>query len=58
MAAGVHKSGRVMYKTSSQLLSDGITLKAFGNFPDVYRDNIFPISVYTSMTLGGNSSGG
>jgi hypothetical protein len=45
MACGVHWSGRVKYNTSSQLLKDGMTLNAFGSFPDVYLLKILPISV-------------
>mmetsp|Transcript_6588 Transcript_6588/g.13817 ORF Transcript_6588/g.13817 Transcript_6588/m.13817 type:complete len:213 (-) Transcript_6588:355-993(-) len=55
IAWGVHRSGRVRYRTSSQLLREGMTLKALGNFPAVYRLKILPMSVYTSTTLGGRS---
>eukprot|EP00428_Durinskia_dybowskii_P054191 CAMPEP_0170311858 /NCGR_PEP_ID=MMETSP0116_2-20130129/56446_1 /TAXON_ID=400756 /ORGANISM="Durinskia baltica, Strain CSIRO CS-38" /LENGTH=59 /DNA_ID=CAMNT_0010564195 /DNA_START=437 /DNA_END=612 /DNA_ORIENTATION=- len=54
MAWGVQRSGRVRYKICSQFDKLGITLKALGNFPEVYRLRIFPISVYTSTTLSGN----
>mmetsp|Transcript_12817 Transcript_12817/g.46878 ORF Transcript_12817/g.46878 Transcript_12817/m.46878 type:complete len:203 (-) Transcript_12817:107-715(-) len=50
-APGDHFSGLVTYSTSSQLAKCGSILKAFGTFPDLYRDNKAPTPWYTSIAL-------
>lgn len=47
-AFGVHLSGLVMSRMSSQCGTVGRILNGLGNFPDLYRDRMRPILRYVS----------
>ena len=51
MAAAVQLSGFVRCRTSSQLLSDGMTLNALGSFPERYLERISPTPLNTPTTF-------
>lgn len=42
------------FLTCSQLVRDGMILKALGSFPAVYDLSILPMALYTSTTFGLN----
>ena len=56
-ACGLHPSGSVRYRISSQFFRLGMILKALGIFPTVYRLSSFPTPRYTCTTLSSRPSG-
>jgi len=49
---GVQCSGLVISRIYFHYWMLGITLNAFGSFPDLYLERIYPISLYTNKIFG------